>query len=127
MQIEHIAIWVSDLEVARDFYIKYFQMQPNNKYENRQKQFTSYFMKHAKGVRLELMHHPDLGMSDAENKRVGFAHIAFSTGSKELVDSLTNQLRNDGYTIQGEPRMTGDGYYESIVLDPDGNWIEITE
>ena len=127
MKIEHIAIWVSNLEISRKFYETYFEMYSNDKYENRSKQFTSYFMSHKDGARIELMHHPELKPILSDNNRVGLAHIAFSTGSKECVDILTERLRTDGYTIQGEPRMTGDGYYESIILDPDRNWIEVTE
>ena len=126
MKIEHIAIWVKDLEISRQFYSQYFSMTSNQKYENTKKQFTSYFMSHAQGARIELMHTPELAAT-TENKTIGWAHLAFSTGSKEEVERLTEQLRNDGYTIEGEPRQTGDGYYESIVLDPDGNWLEITE
>ncbi|TRX72193.1 VOC family protein [Carboxylicivirga sp. M1479] len=126
MRIEHIAIWVSNLEVSKDFYSKYFAMTANERYENTKKQFTSYFMSHKEGARIELMHTPELA-DLISTKSIGLAHIAFTTGSKQKVDELTNRLRADGYTIEGEPRMTGDGYYESVVLDSDGNQLEITE
>ncbi|MBK3518146.1 VOC family protein [Carboxylicivirga marina] len=127
MKIEHIAMWVSNLEVSRQFYTKYFQMTSNDKYENKSKLFTSYFLSNNEGARLEIMHKPELETNTINNNQLGLVHLTFSCGSRDAVDLLTEQLRHDGYTIQGEPRLTGDGYYESVILDPDGNWIEITE
>ena len=127
MKIEHIAIWVKDLEKARHFYSSYFNFQSNSKYTNAKKQFSSYFLSHSNGARIELMHQPELEDIPQTNNKIGLAHIAFSLGGKAKVDELTKQLEMDGYRIQGHPRTTGDGYYESIVLDPDGNWIEICE
>ncbi len=128
MHIEHIAIWTHDLERLRSFYETYFAGRSNAKYVNPRKQFESYFMTFAGGARLELMQRPDVPSSrnDVDQPFTGYIHLAFSTGSREAVDALTDRLRADGYLILDGPRTTGDGYYESTVLDPDGNRIELT-
>ena len=127
MKIEHIAIWVEDLEKIRDFYIKYFGARSNDKYLNPTKQFSSYFLTFDSGARIELMHKPQLQkLSNPHDAILGYAHFAMSLGSAELVDELTERLRDAGYTIAGEPRTTGDGYYESVIQDPEGNRIELT-
>ena len=125
MKIEHIAIWVKDLEKMRCFYELYFDGKANMKYKNTKKEFESYFIAFEDGARLELMHSPALAEKNNKNTH-GLAHFAMNVGSKSIVDTLTKQLRQDGYAITGEPRTTGDGYYESVVLDPEGNTIEIT-
>jgi lactoylglutathione lyase len=128
MMIEHVAIWTHQLENLREFYVKYFQAQSNEKYVNPKKEFSSYFLSFETGCRLELMQMPTVpnSQNDIYQQFTGFVHLAFSVGSKEKVDLLTERLRNDGFEIVGEPRTTGDGYYESVVLDPDRNRIEIT-
>lgn len=128
MMIEHVAIWTHQLENLREFYVKYFQAQSNEKYVNPKKEFSSYFLSFETGCRLELMQMPTVpnSQNDVYQQFTGFVHLAFSVGSKEKVDLLTERLRNDGFEIVGEPRTTGDGYYESVVLDPDRNRIEIT-
>jgi len=127
MKIEHLAIWVSDLEETRQFYERYFNAQAGEKYVNARKNFTSYFLSFEEGARLELMHKPEIASFENSKKEyVGLIHFALSVGSKTKVHFLTEQLRNDGFEIVGEPRTTGDGYYESVVLDPEGNRIEIT-
>jgi lactoylglutathione lyase len=125
MKIEHIALYVKDLEKSRDFYCSYFEGKASEIYMNHVKMFSSYFISFDDGSRLELMHqrHRD-HLIAIEN--LGLHHFAFSVGSKELVDIYTEKLRINGFKIAGEPRLTGDGYYESIVLDPDGNLVEIT-
>lgn len=127
MKIEHIALWVKDLEKTRAFYQKYFGAVSNEKYINPVKNFESYFLSFENGCRLEIMTRPDLKKSDNsyESQQFGIIHFAFSAGSKGKVNELTETLRNDGYTIAGEPRTTGDGYYESVILDPENNIIEI--
>jgi lactoylglutathione lyase len=129
MKIEHLAIWVEDLEAERDFYVRYFDMYCGEKYVNTQKQFTSYFLSFAnQGARIELMHRSGILKNNGDKGSVtGFTHFAISVGSKENVNALTERMRTDGIKIQSEPRTTGDGYYESVVLDPEGNYIEITE
>ncbi len=129
MKIEHIAVWVKDLENIRNFYEQYFGAVSNEKYRNPAKRFESYFLSFDNGCRLEIMTRPDIGESghSYDDQKFGIIHLAFSTGSREQVDELTERLRQDGYRIAGEPRTTGDGYYESVILDPENNIIEITE
>jgi lactoylglutathione lyase len=127
-KIEHIAIWSRDVEKLKDFYLRYFQATANEKYFNPKKNFESYFLSFDNGCRLEIMQMPGIPSSanDIYKQFMGLIHFAISVGSKVAVDALTEQLRHDGYEIVGEPRTTGDGYYESVVLDPEGNRIEIT-
>jgi len=126
MRIEHIAIWVTNLEEMRKFYVNYFNAVAGEKYHNPTKKFTSYFLSFTDGARLEIMHTPSINKSNYTEEHTGLIHFAMSIGSKEQVNLLTEKLREDGFTIAGEPRTTGDGYYESVVLDPEGNQIEIT-
>jgi lactoylglutathione lyase len=129
MHIEHVAIWTKDLERVKEFYMTYFEAKAGEKYVNPVKQFESYFLTFASGSRLELMSSPTIPKSqdDSETQFTGYIHLALSVGSKEKVDALTATLKNEGYQLIDGPRHTGDGYYESCVLDPDGNRIEITE
>lgn len=126
VRIEHIAMYVTDLERAREFFVTYFQAASNDGYRNPKTGFRSYFLTFGDGARLELMCRP--GMEDAEKtlSRTGYAHIAFSVGSKEAVDALTRRLKADGYQVISGPRTTGDGYYESCVVALEDNQIEIT-
>jgi lactoylglutathione lyase len=128
MRIEHVAIWTHDLERLRHFYETYFDGTANTKYVNPRKQFESYFLTFGDGARLELMQRPDVPSTknDVDQQFTGYIHLAFSAGSREAVDALTARLGRDGHRILDGPRTTGDGYYESVVLDPDGNRIEIT-
>ena len=127
MHIEHVAIWTQDLERLKTFYETYFEACSNDKYTNPGKQFQSYFLTFASGARLELMHVPTLidRAGDSTGQPAGYSHLAFSVGSPERVDSLTECLRRDGHRVVSAPRRTGDGYYESCVLDCDGNRVEI--
>jgi lactoylglutathione lyase len=128
IKIEHIGVWTKDLEKMRSFYQSYFSMKCSKRYENVNKGFSSYFLSFESGARIELMKRTDIKEGKDEKGSVnGLAHIAISVGDKETVDKLTERLRSDGYEIFGEPRTTGDGYYESVILDPEGNRIEITE
>lgn len=128
MKIEHIAIWAKNIESTRMFYQKYFNAVSNDKYESVEKSFSSYFLSFDSGARLELMQMPSIpeSLNNAYSQFTGFIHLAISVGSEERVDSLTTTLRNDGFEILDGPRKTGDGYYESTVLDPEGNRLEIT-
>lgn len=126
MKIEHIALYVNDLEGARDFFVTYFGAKPNEGYHNPKTDFRSYFLSFDDGSRLEIMTKPDLTDSGDFLNRFGYVHIAFSVGSKEAVDSLTARLKADGYPVLSGPRTTGDGYYESCILGFEGNQIEIT-
>jgi lactoylglutathione lyase len=127
VRIEHIAVWAKDLEKLKEFYITYFQAKAGERYTNTRKNFNSYFLSFDDGCRLELMQMPGIpeSQNDIYKQFSGLIHFAVSVGSKEKVDTLTEQLRKDGYEIVGEPRTSGDGYYESVVLDGEGNRIEI--
>lgn len=126
MKIEHVAMYVHDLEGVKQFFEKYFGAISNDMYHNKKTGFRSYFLRFDDGARLEIMNKPD--MEDAGNllQRTGFVHIALSVGSKEKVDSLTVQLKQDGYDVISGPRTTGDGYYESLIAAVEGNLIELT-
>lgn len=126
MRIEHVALYVNDIERARDFFVKYFGAVSNDLYHNAKTLFSSYFLSFDGGARLEIMRRPEVSEKNAE-PRLGYAHIAFSVGSRENVNALTERLRADGFQIASEPRVTGDGYFESCVADFEGNIIEITE
>ncbi|WP_173466706.1 VOC family protein [Fibrobacter succinogenes] len=139
MKIEHIAIWVKDIDRVCEFYRKYFGGVVQPLYHNPTKQFTSRFISFDDGARLEVMHRPDIDVERnvgidkivshetlSDTQHLGFTHLSFSVGSKEEVDRLTQQMSSEGIPVVGQPRTTGDGYYESVVLDPEGNRIEIT-
>lgn len=127
MKIEHIAMYVNDLEAAKNFFIKYFGASSNTVYHNEKTNFRSYFLTFDCGSRLEIMNKPVMEDLEKSPARTGFIHIAFSVGSKEKVDELTARLKSDGYKIISGPRTTGDGYYESCIIGIEGNQIEITE
>ncbi len=126
MKIEHIAMYVNDLEKAKAFFVKYFAAKSNDRYLNQKTNFQSYFLSFDDGARLEIMNKP--GMSDLPKDlaRTGYVHLAFSVGSKDKVNALTAELKADGYEVISGPRMTGDGYYESCLVALEGNQIEIT-
>lgn len=125
MRINHIGLWVSDLEKMKQFYQTYFQVKPSALYHNPKTGFSSYFLTFETGARLEIMHRNDVNYS-LTKEVLGLAHFAISLGSKEAVNSLTKQLTQDGYTLLSQARLTGDGYYESVVADPEDNRIELT-
>jgi lactoylglutathione lyase len=126
MRIEHVALWTRDLEGLRAFYERYFGATAGARYYNPKKQFQSYFLSFEGGARIELMHSPQIEEPGKAGARLGYAHLAIALGSQEAVDALTARLRADGYPVLDGPRRTGDGYYESVVLDPEGNRIELT-
>lgn len=127
MTIEHAAIYVNDLEKARDFFVKYFGAECSNMYHNKKTGFMSYFLSFDSGARLEIMTRPMLENLPKSMLRTGLAHIAFKVGSRERVDELTGLLARDGYKVLSEPRVTGDGYYESVISGIEDNIIELTE
>ena len=128
MRIDHVAIWTADLERLRKFYERYFGALAGPKYENSRRQFASYSLGFPAGCRIELMQVPGLlpRREPPQTFAIGYAHISISVGSEREVDSLTARLRDDGFSVLDGPRRTGDDYYESVVLDPDGNRIEIS-
>jgi len=125
MKISHIALYTNDLEIMKNYYEQYFSAKSNQKYHNPITGLETYFLSFADGTRLEIMTRPNLSDHESPPLHIGWAHLAFSTGSKEGVDTLTQQLLSDGYTVFSGPRVTGDGYYESCVSDPEGNQIEL--
>lgn len=126
MKIEHIALYVNDLEKARDFFVTYFGAAANDGYHNKTTGFRSYFLTFEDGARLEIMHHPAIRDDEKSMRRTGYSHIAFSVGSAQKVDELTQRLKEDGCAVVSGPRTTGDGYYESCVVAVEGNQVEIT-
>ena len=127
MRIDHIAIWTGDIDRLKDFYVRYFDAAAGDYYHNPVKSLTTCFLTFSGGgARLELMTVPDLRNRPDRYTPTGYAHIAVSVGSREAVAALTATLRLHGVRIVGSPRVTGDGYYESVIADPDGNLVEIT-
>jgi lactoylglutathione lyase len=129
MTLEHVAIWTDDLEKLKDYYIRFFGGQPNEKYRNEKKHFESYFLTFESGARLELMSRPNI--PDNANDRImaqhkGIIHLAFGVNTMQEVDSKAQELQNAGFSILSGPRKTGDGYYEFETLDPDNNRLEVT-
>jgi len=128
MKIDHVAIYVNNLEKTKEFYVKYFQAKANEKYHNKNTGLQTYFLSFPDSeTRLEIMTRPELSAREDKTMNEGFIHLAFSVGSKEKVDELTERLVKDGFRCLSGPRTTGDGYYESVVEDCEGNLIEITE
>lgn len=126
MTIEHIAMYVFDIEKAKQFFVRYFNAVSNNGYHNASTGFRSYFLTFDGEARLEIMNKPNLSSDDEKGNHFGYAHIAFGVGSEENVRQLTENLRADGYKVVSGPRTTEDGYYESCICDFEGNLIEIT-
>ncbi len=126
MEIDHIAMYVNDLELAKDFFVTYFGAISNEGYHNFKTDFRSYFLSFDGGTKLEIMQRPEMENSVKSLARTGYIHIAFHTGSKENVDALTRRLQADGYEVVSGPRTTGDGYYESCIVGIEGNQIELT-
>ena len=126
MKIDHAAMYVNDLERAKDFFVRYLGGKAGEGYHNKTTGFRSYFLSFDSGARLELMTRPALLDLEKHVNRTGLIHIAFSVGNREAVDELTARLKADGFDVISGPRTTGDGYYESCVLAFEGNQIEIT-
>lgn len=126
MRIEHVAMYVNDLEKVKDFFVRYFDARADEHFHSGELGFSSYFLTFDEGTRLELMKRTEMENPPKTLRRTGFVHVAFSVGSREKVDALTQQLKADGYSVISGPRVTADGYYESCILDVEGNQIEIT-
>ena len=127
MRIEHIALYVQDLAAAKAFFATYLGGTPGEGYNNPHTGLRTYFITFEGGARLELMTRPALAEGVDNQPRAGYAHLAFALGSRQAVDALTQRLQADGYTVTSGPRVTGDGYYESCVLGPEGCTLEFTE
>ena len=126
MKIEHIALYVNDLEKTRNFFVKYLGAKSNDGSYNMRTGFRSYFLSFDDGARLEIMNKPKMSDLPKNLDRTGYAHIAFSVGSKENVEQITAKLQDAGYEVISGPRTTGDGYYESCIVAIEQNQIEIT-
>jgi lactoylglutathione lyase len=129
VNIDHVAIWTTRLEMLKDYYVKYFNGHPDKKYLNREKQFESYFVSFDSGARLELMQMPGIpeNLNDpADKQHLGIIHISFGIGNMDLVNAKCDELKKAGFRILRGPRKTGDGYWEFETLDPDNNRIEIS-
>lgn len=124
MRIEHAALWAADLEALKDFYAAYLGGKAGKKYVSATEDFTSYFLSFSGGARLELM--SSGRVKGRAGETLGYSHLAFELESEKEVDALTLRLRADGFTVVSGPRRTGDGYYESCFLDPEGNRVELT-
>ena len=125
MQLSHTALYVRDLEAMKDFYIRNFGARANQKYQNPKTGLQTYFLSFGAGARLELMTRPDLNARDKSAQEFGYTHIAFQLGSREAVDALTGILAQAGCPVLSGPRVTGDGYYEVSLQDPEGNLLEL--
>lgn len=125
MRLEHVALYVEDLEVMKSFYVRYFDAVPNQKYHNPRTGLQTYFLSFGEGARLELMRRPQPSPRAEGEFPLGYVHISFKLGSPEKVDHLTKTLQEGGFPLLNGPRLTGDGYYESVLADPEGNLIEL--
>lgn len=126
MRLDHVALYVRDLDAVKDFFVKYFATTSNEKYQNPISGFQSYYICFESGCRIELMSKPRMTDQPKDPNRTGYNHIAISLGSKEAVDEQTQRLKNDGYTVFSGPRTTGDGYYESCIVAAEDILIELT-
>ncbi len=126
MKIDHVAMYVQDLEATKQFFLCFFNATANDGYHNPNTGLRTYFLSFAGGGRLEIMNRPDMAAPSRALAQTGYIHLAFSVGSKQRVDEITAELAQAGYQVLSGPRTTGDGYYESCVLGPEDNQIEIT-
>ena len=128
MRIDHVALYCRDLEAMRQFFLDYFEAVSNEQYHNPRTGLRTYILSFTEGsTRLELMQRPDVADADPSVAATGYIHISIAVGSKRGVDLLTRRLADDGYPVVSGPRTTGDGYYESCILGPEGIQIEVTE
>ena len=127
MTIDHIAIWTYNLEGMRNFYMHYFDASSGHAYYNHSREFRSYFLSFGGGTKLEIMEMPNVPLNKYNTMKqyTRLIHFAINPGSRQRVNELTDELRRDGFRVIGEPRVTGDNLYESIILDPDGNRVEL--
>lgn len=127
IKIDHMAMYVMDLEGVKNFFIRFFGAKANEMYHNPKTGLRSYFLSFGERTRLEIMNRPEVKEEIKDIYNAGFIHLSFSVGGMKQVDKLTQDLAHAGYEVLSGPRTTGDGYYESCILGPEGNQIEITE
>ncbi|TFE42248.1 glyoxalase/bleomycin resistance/extradiol dioxygenase family protein [Paraburkholderia dipogonis] len=126
MKITHVALWTNDLDRASDFYRDMFGAEIGETYKSERTQgFSSRFARLPEGPAIEIMHLPRLAPHSVDGPRAGWAHIAISLGTEDAVIALARRMESDGALVSG-PRWTGDGYFEAVVSDPDGNFVEVT-
>jgi lactoylglutathione lyase len=126
LRVEHVGLWVRNLELMRDFYVAELGGRAGPLYENARTGFRSYFLAFGDGARLELMSRPlDQAAEKPDPETFGYAHVAFRLDSRGAVDAAVDRLEAVGVVVLGRPRLTGDGYYEAVVRDPEGNRIEL--
>ncbi len=125
MKLDHIALYVDDLEAMKSFYTRHFGATANDQYHNPHTGLRTYFLSFEGGVRLEIMQRPEVSPRASSGNTLGYTHISFKLGSQEQVDQLTTRLQEVGCPLLNGPRVTGDGYYESVLTDPEGNQIEL--
>lgn len=126
MNINHVGLYVANLEATKTFFEEYLGAKAGTMYHNSKTHFSSYMLSFDNGARLEIMTRPELVEASKERMRMGYIHLSLSVGSKENVDALAKRLASDGYEIADGPRTTGDGFYECCVVGVEGNLIEIT-
>lgn len=125
MNLEHVALYVDDLEAMKAFYVRHFGATASNRYHNPRTGLQTYFLSFDGGARLEIMQRPGMSPRASGKHALGYTHISFKLGSIEKVTQLTVELQASGCPLLNGPRMTGDGYYESVLSDPEGNLIEL--
>lgn len=125
MNLEHIALYVEDLETIKAFYVQHFGAKANSQYHNPRTGLQTYFLSFENGARLEIMQRPGMSPRAVGEHALGYTHLAFKLDSREKVDQLTKELQESGCPLLNGPRVTGDGYYESVLADPEGNLIEL--
>ena len=127
MKIVHVALWTRQLEIQARFWVDFFEGSINEKYCSKTNPgFESYFVKIGEDVAIELMTKPGLSAREPDNNTSGWVHLAIAVGAKTKVDALAQRAQTQGILVSA-PRTTGDGYYEAVIKDPDGNLIEIVE
>jgi lactoylglutathione lyase len=127
LRLHHVAIWADDLERLREFYVTTLGGSSGPLYDNPRKGFRSYFISFSEGPRIELMSQDLRHRVGSRGEGPGYAHIALSVGGRDAVDERVALLRNCGVNVLSEPRVTGDGYYEAVLEDPEGNRIELVD
>ncbi len=125
MKIDHIAMYVNDLEAEKDFFVKYFDAKAGSKYTNFRSDFSNYFLRFDDGSRLEIMTRNSSNDAKKERYRTGYHHIAISVGDRKDVDDMMKKFDADGVIVVSGARTTGDGYYAAVIVDPEGNEVEI--